>query len=93
MLTTISDGTATIDFSVYAMDESDISHGADLVTTGATSINSISLAAKSFVVTPSGKVAGDEFSVLMTVAITDSATGTAVLGLVSKLYVNLQVRG
>ena len=93
MLTTISDGTATIDFSVYAKDESDISHSADICTTVATTINSLTLAAKSFTITPTGRVNGDELSVLMTIAITDGATGTAVLGLISKIHWLLQVRG
>jgi len=93
MLTTVANGTATVDFSVYAKDEDDISHSADLVTTSATTINSLTLGAKSFTITPTSRVNGDELSVLMTVAITDSATGTAVIGLISKLYWLLQVRG
>ena len=93
MLTTISDGTATVDFSVYSKDEADISHSADLVTTSATTINSLTLGAKTFTITPTGLTNGDELSVLMTVAITDGATGTAVLGLISKVYWTLQCRG
>jgi len=93
MLTTVSDGTATIDFSVYAKDEADFTHGSDLCTTAATSINSLTLAAKPFVITPTGLVNGDELSVLMTIAITDAATGTAVIGLVTKIHWLLQVRG
>jgi len=89
----ISDTTATIDFSVYAKDEDDISHSADLVTTSATSINSTTLAAKPFTITPTSRVNGDELSVLMTITITDGATATAVIGIVSKLYWLLQVRG
>ena len=93
MLTTISDGTATIDFSVYHKSEADISHTADLCTSSPATINSLTLASKAFVITPTSRVNGDEFGVLMTVAITDAATGTAVLGLVSKLHWLVQVRG
>jgi hypothetical protein len=93
MLTTISDGTATVDFSVYWKDESDISHSSDLCTTAATTINSLTLGAKSFTITPTSRVNGDELGVLMTIAITDAATGTAVLGLISKIHWLLQVRG
>ena len=93
MLTTISDGTATIDFQVYAKNEADFTHSADLCTTAATTINSVTLAATSFTITPTSRVNGDELSVLMTIAITDGATGTAVLGLVSKIHWLLQVRG
>lgn len=93
MLTTVSDDTATIAFTAYAADEDDISHGSNLVTDSAKSINSISLSAKSFTVSPAGLVSGDELSVLMTIAVVDSSTGTAVIGLVSKIYLNTQVRG
>jgi len=93
MKTTASDGTATVDFSAYAKDEADGTHGADLVTTAATSINSLTLGAKSFTITPTSRVNGDELSVLMTVAITDGATATAVLGFITKVYWLLQVRG
>ena len=93
MKTTISDGTATVDFSVYWKDESDITHSADLCTTPAITINSLTLGAKSFTITPTSRVNGDEFGVLMTIAITDAATGTAVLGLISKIHWLLQVRG
>jgi len=89
----VSDDTATIAFTAYAADEDDISHGSNLVTDSAKSINSISLSAKSFTVSPAGLVSGDELSVLMTIAVVDSSTGTAVIGLVSKIYLNTQVRG
>ena len=93
MITTVSDGTATVDFSVYAKDESDFSHGSDLCTTAATDINSLTFGAKAFTITPTGLTNGDELSVLMTIAITDSATGTAVIGVASKIYWLLQLRG
>jgi len=89
----ISDGTATVDFSCWHKNEADITHGSDLVTTSATTINSTTLAAKSFTVTPTSRVNGDELSVLMTVDITDTATGTAVIGLISKIHFALQLRG
>lgn len=93
METTVSDTTATVDFSVYKKSTADYTHGSDLVTTSATSINSETLAAKSFDITPTGLVNGDELSILMTVAITDSATGTAVIGLITQVYFLLDVRG
>jgi len=93
MITTASDGTATVDFSVYAKDEADFTHGADICTTAATTINSLTFGAKSFTITPTSRVNGDELSVLMTVAITDGATATAVIGAFSKIYWLLQVRG
>lgn len=93
MHTTVSDGTATIDFEVYKKNEADYTHGSDLCTTGATTINSLTLGEKAFTITPTGCNNGDEFNFRLTIAITDSATGTAVHGVFSKLYLNLQVRG
>lgn len=93
MITTVSDTTATIDFEVFHKDPTDYTHGTDLCTTSATSINSLTLAAKSFTITPTGLIDADELSVLMTIAINDGATGTAVIGVVSQLYWLLQVKG
>lgn len=93
MLTTVSDGTATIDKSVYLKDPADATHGSDLVTTSATTINSTTLAAKSFTVTPTSLVNGDELTALLTIAITDAATGTAVIGMLTQLYWLIEVRG
>jgi hypothetical protein len=93
MLTTVSDTTATIDFSAYSKNIADFTHSADLVTTSATSINSLTLSAKSFVVTPTGLANGDELDVLATIAITDGATATAVLGIISQLYLLIDCRG
>lgn len=93
MLTTVSDTTATIDFSVYKKAEANGTHGSDLVTTSATTINSLTLGAKTFVVTPSGCVNGDELTAVVTIAITDGATATAVKGKVTKFYWLLEVRG
>ena len=93
MKTTISNSTATIDFECYYKNPADNTHSADLVTTAATTINSLTLSTKTFVVTPTSRVAGDQFAVKMTIAITDGGSGTAVLGMVSKLHVLLGVRG
>ena len=93
MKTTVSDTTATIDFSVYKKNEADNTHGSDLVTTGATTINSLTLAEKAFSLTTTGFVNGDELSGLITIAITDGATGTAVLGFVTKFYLLIDIKG
>jgi hypothetical protein len=92
METTISDGTATIDFEVYESDgETGIS--ADLVTTAATSINSATYANYDFVVNAASLAAGDILDCRVTIAITDSATGTAVLGTFGKLSLLVDTRG
>ena len=93
MMTTISDGTATIDISAYSKNEADGTHGADLCTTAAVTINSLTAAAKSFTVDPTGLVNGDELTVLITIAITDGATGTAVVGRITKVHCLLDIKG
>lgn len=93
MKTTVSDGTATIDFEVYKKNDATGLVGSDLVTTSATTINSLTAAAKEFVITPTGLVNGDELDVRVTVAITDAATATAVIGRLMKLYFLVSVKG
>lgn len=92
LLTTLSDGTATIDFEAYkSNDEAGIS--ADLVTTSATSIKSLTLANQDFVVTPTALSPGDTLDIRMTVVIIDAATATAVIGIVGKVELLLDVKG
>jgi hypothetical protein len=92
MITTISDTTATVDFECYKSDdESGIS--ADLVTTSATTINSLTDADKDFVVTATSLEPGDTLDIRVTIAITDGATGTAVIGQVGAISLVLDVKG
>jgi len=84
MQTTISDTTATIDFEAYESNQEG-GLGSDLVTTSATTINSLTAANKDFAVTAAGLAPGDWLDVRMTIAITDGATATAVLGVVGHL--------
>lgn len=92
MNTTVSDGTATIDAEVY---ESDLAGGvgSDLCTTAAQSINNLTAANKDFTITPTGLAAGDVLDVRIALAISDSATGTAVIGEVFDVAFLLDVRG
>ena len=93
MLTTISDGTATVDFNVYKKDAATGLVGSDLVTTAATTINSLTAGADVFDLTTTGFVNGDELTGMVTIAITDTATGTAVIGKLTKIYYQITVRG
>lgn len=93
MKTTVSDTTATVDFEVYKKNDSTGLVGSDLCATSATTINSLTASAKTFSVTSTGIVAGDELDVRVTIAITDGATATAVIGRIMKLYALLGVRG
>jgi hypothetical protein len=93
MKTTVANGTATVDFEVYKKNDSTGLVGSDLVSTAATTINSLTAADKAFVIDPTGLTAGDELDIRVTIAITDSATGTAVIGRIMKLYMLPTVRG
>lgn len=93
MKTTVSDGTATIDFSAYKKDTATGLVGADIVATAAQSINALSPASKTFSLTPTGIVAGDELDVLVTIAITDGATATAVIGRIMLLTFQFDIKG
>lgn len=76
MKTTVSDGTATIDASAYTVDEP----STDIIATAAQSINSLTPANIDFALTETNLVAGDVIDIMLTIAITDASTGTAVIG-------------
>lgn len=92
MNTTVSDGTATVDLEVYKSDL-DGTVGSDLCATAAQSINSLTAADKTFTVTAASLNPGDLLDVRVTIAITDSATGTAVIGRVNSIRRVLDCRG
>lgn len=93
MKTTVANGTATVDFEAYKKNDSTGLVGSDLVTTSATTINSLTAADEAFVIDPTGLTAGDELDIRVTIAITDTGTGTAVIGRIMKLYMLPTVRG
>ena len=93
MKTTVASSTATVDFEAYKKNDSTGLVGSDLVTTSATTINSLTAADKAFVIDPTGLAAGDELDIRVTIAITDVGTGTAVIGRIIKLYMLPTVRG
>lgn len=92
-ITTICDGAGTIDFEVYAKGGTGAALGSDLVTTAATSFKSTTFTDKDFTITPTAVVAGDMLQIRMTMAITDTATGTAVIGAVESVKILYDVRG
>lgn len=92
MLTTVASATATIDAECYKSDNA-AGIGSDRVTTSATTINSLSLANKDFTVTSSGLSAGDILDLRVAIAINDSATATAVIGIIGAAYLLLDIRG
>lgn len=92
MLTTIADTSCTIDVECYKIDKA-AGIGSDLCTTAATTINSLVFGAKTFVITPSGLVAGDVFDVRVTIACTDAATGTAVTPTIAAIDLLCDIKG
>jgi hypothetical protein len=86
MKTTIADGSATLDVQCY---ESDLEEGigADLCTTAAIDINSVTLADRDFTITPTGLVKGDVLDIRIAIAVVDTATGTAVIGIIGNAEV------
>lgn len=93
MITTVASSSATIDIEVYKVSATDGTIGSDLCATAAQSINSLTAAEKEFEITATGLVAGDKLDIRITIAITDSATGTAVIGCIYKMEALLDVRG
>jgi hypothetical protein len=80
MKTTVADTSATIDVELYRLDKDGTLGAADLITTAATTINSLSIAAKDFVITPDTIVKGDMLHARVSITVTDGATVTAVIG-------------
>lgn len=93
MITTVSDGTATIDFEVYKSDRGVLVSGSDICATVATTINSLSFADKSFTITATSLSPGDVLDIRMSIAIADAASATAVIGCAGEVALLLDIRG
>lgn len=92
MLTTVASATATIDFEVYRSDD-EAGIGSDLCATAATTINSLTLADKDFTITAASLLPGDTLDIRIAIAVNDSATATAVTGIVGSVELLLDVKG
>lgn len=95
MITTVSDATATIDINCYVNDGAG-AVGSDLCATAATSINTLvssSVTETDFTITATSLVPGDVLDIRVTIAITDSATGTAVIGELVGLSLLCDIKG
>lgn len=92
MNTTVADTTATIDFEAYRSDDEE-GIGSDLVATSATSFNSLTDANKDFTVNAATLSPGDTLDIRMSVVINDGATATAVIGVIGKVELLLDVKG
>ncbi len=92
MKTTIADTSATVDVSCY---ESNKEEGisADLCTTSALSINSLTDADLDFTITATDLATGDVLDVLVTLNVNDAATGTAVIGMIGSIELLCDIKG
>lgn len=88
----VADTSCTIDFQVFESDKEG-GIGSDLVTTAATTINSLTLADKDFTITAGGLASGDVLDCRMAIAVNDGAGGASVQAVVGYLAFLLDIRG
>jgi len=80
MITTVAGTSATLDVEAYKLQaDPDDAIGSDLVTTSATTINSLTFANIDFALTPTGLSPGDILDIRITIAVNDGASATAVI--------------
>ena len=91
MLTTVSDGTATLDCVCYS-DDGDGTVSADICATAATTINSLTLADIDFTITPTGLTAGTILQIKLAFAASDTGNLGAMIPTVTKLSVLCDIR-
>lgn len=92
MVTTIADTACTIDVQAYKIDkEGGIS--ADLCSTGATTMNSLTFGPKNFLITSTALVPGDVLDVRVAIACTDAATVTAVIPKIAAITCLCDIKG
>jgi hypothetical protein len=92
MLTTVSDGTATVDAEVFK-ENGDGGVGSDICATAAQSINSLTPANKDFTITPTGLVAGDVLQVRLSFVGSDTGNVGVMIPEISKVSMLLDVKG
>lgn len=92
MKTTVASASATVDVECYLSDDEE-GISADLCTTAAQSINSLTDADLDFAITSTSIAPGDTLDIRIAVAVNDSATGTAVIGQIGAVTVLLDVCG
>lgn len=92
MLTTISDGTATVDVECWKRD-GDGAVGADICATAAQSINSLTPANKDFTITPTGLTAGMTLEFRLAFAGSDTGNLGVMIPEISRVAVLLDIKG
>lgn len=94
MVTTVASTSAIVDVECYADNEDGAPVGSptDLCVTAAQSINSLVKANKDFVITTTNLAPGVVLDFRVKIAITDSGTGTAVIGEISRISLLEDIR-
>jgi hypothetical protein len=93
MLTTVADTAATIDCECYKTARSTLKTGSDLVSTSASSINSLSFAEKTFDVSSTGLIAGDVLDIRVAILVNDAGSSTVVDGAIAHAEALLTIKG
>jgi hypothetical protein len=93
MVTTVASSSATIDFEVYKTDRGILVSGSDLCATAATTINSLTFGNKDFTITATSLSPGDILDIRMAIAVSDTATGTAVIGCAGAVEILADIKG
>lgn len=93
MITTVAGTSATLDCEVFKLqDDPDDAIGSDLVSTSATTINSLVFANIDFALTPTSLSPGDILDVRITAAVNDGASATAVIAGITSAKLLVDVR-
>ena len=92
MLTTIADDNCTVDLEAHKLN-GDGAVAADLVTTAAGDVNSLSKSTHDCTITSSGLVAGSLLDLRLKVVGTDASTGTTVQATITNVLLLLDIRG
>lgn len=93
MLTTVADDSCTLDVEAYLSSREGAVSGADLCSTGAQSINSLTYGDYDFTLTPTARSAGDLIDVRITIAGTDSGNAGVMIPEIGQIELLLDVKG
>ncbi|GMW02644.1 MAG: hypothetical protein AMXMBFR84_37800 [Candidatus Hydrogenedentota bacterium] len=88
MLTTVSDGTCTLDAVVYRNGA-----GSDICATAAQSINSLTFADKDFTITPTALVAGDLLDIRLVIAGSDTGNAGVMIPEIASVTLLMDIKG
>jgi hypothetical protein len=91
--TTVASTSMTVDVEAHLVNATTGAVGADLVSTVAQACNSLTAAAKTFTLDASALSPGDKLEIRLAITTNDSATGTAVKGVITNAYMSISIKG